>query len=324
MPKIIIDQNIINDLPIGRLSDKNFRRALQLLVIADDKGCLPNIKDITWLIRETKESDIEKSIKELYNCEFLEIYYTIFPDSNKCNYRIKNFEKYHVSECDAASRDASQKSSRKLSDAERAKNYRERKKASRDLSDETSQNLSDETSHEPSRDDVEFSKENSDKLNNNINNINNFYNDKVYPSEFTTVNSKEENNINNINNSVTQKSDEASQPSRDERDENPENEKYKWAREEAERARLFSEHTNLSPLKNEYGRWIKELRQFTEAGISNELMIAAINQMRMNNLRIKAPGSVIAVARDMAATTTTEAPLSYDEIAFWDEEDWNE
>ena len=84
-------------------------------------------------------------------------------------------------------------------------------------------------------------------------------------------------------------------------------------REEAGRAEAFGNATGLKPIKNEFGRWQKDLRAFTEAGISIEAMLRAVERMKRDGLTISAPGSVFKVARSIAAEAPAKG-LSDDDI----------
>lgn len=71
---------------------------------------------------------------------------------------------------------------------------------------------------------------------------------------------------------------------------------------EADRARAFSKASGIIPIGTEFGRWQKDLRDFTEAGISNEQMTAAIAKIRREGkYPIKAPGTVLTEARNLSA-----------------------
>ncbi len=73
--------------------------------------------------------------------------------------------------------------------------------------------------------------------------------------------------------------------------------------------------TGITPLRAERKRWLKDLRAFREAGIDPGLIPKAVQAMRRDGLTIKAPGSVLAVARDMAASKTQDVPKSWHAIA---------
>ena len=322
MATALIDERIINDPIFGRMDDKTFRRAMQLLVISNECGLLPSNEDIAWMLRCT-EDEIKEAITGLTSIGIVKIHHSImdeFIDSPSRKYDVTRNAYHNVtnnvmnnvtSQQDITLHNEEEKEiERKKKNAERAKRYRDKKKASRDVTP------------------LEFAKANSEL--NNINNINNnnlinnnpsefsLENSKVNPEEeILTLNPEEENDItqDNVTDSVTQSATRSF-------------ESFKWAKEEQNRAYWFYKKSGLYPLKYEYGRWIKELRQYTEAGIDCGLMIDAIYEMRRKNLRIKAPGSVFGIARDMMAKAEqqgfVEAPLSNEEIAKYlddDEED---
>lgn len=71
---------------------------------------------------------------------------------------------------------------------------------------------------------------------------------------------------------------------------------------EAERAQAFSAASGIVPIGTEFGRWQKDLRAFTEAGISIEQMTRAVKKVRQDGkYPIKAPGTVLTEARNLAA-----------------------
>jgi len=71
-------------------------------------------------------------------------------------------------------------------------------------------------------------------------------------------------------------------------------------RENAELAETFYKVSGISPA-GDFGRWQKELKQFSEACITPEILKAAILQMRQSGLTIYSPGSVYKVARSLQA-----------------------
>ena len=314
MSKIIIDLDIINSLPLGRLDNHLFRRAMQFLVLSDDRGILPSITDLSWYLR-VSENEIEDDIRKLISEGFLEIEKSYLAEimhvTSSHKYHIKNHTHYHMTNnvTDNATNNMTDDATitennnvishdekeieRKRKDAIRAKRYRDRKKALREQSQNNTLPITNEN--------VELSKDNSVinniKLNNNNNKI----------TEFSSENSKlnnitPENNNTSVTENVTKKdSDEITFES------------FRWAKEEQNRAYTFWEYAKIYPTKNEFGRWIKDLRQFTEADISIDFMVAAIGIMRKENLRIKAPGSVFGIARDLKAKANLqehEAPMT--------------
>ena len=75
---------------------------------------------------------------------------------------------------------------------------------------------------------------------------------------------------------------------------------------EAGRAMAFSEVTGIIPIKSEFGRWQKDLKAFTEAGISIDQMKAACVYMKREKLTIGAPGSLFKIARSMKNAAPTD------------------
>ena len=311
---IAIDKGIITDLPIGRLDNHLFRRAMQFLVLADDNGTLPSITDLSWYLHVT-ENEIEEDIIKLISEGFLKIEHNyideIFHVTSSRKYHVKNHVKYHITDNVAnnvtgnntdnvTSHNSSleqKEIERKKRDAERSKRYRERKKALH----EESQNVTQQDTlsvTEP----ITLCENDADIYINNINNNNNNNNNNSKENllEFSNENSS----VNSVN--VTSR-DESDEPS------------FSWAKEEEHRAYIFWKNSGIYPTKTEFGRWIKELRQFTEANISESAMIQAIQEMRRDKLHIGAPGSIFKVARSLTTQNAVEAPLSYEEIAQFDE-----
>jgi len=72
---------------------------------------------------------------------------------------------------------------------------------------------------------------------------------------------------------------------------------WKFAKENAEMAEAFHEETGLTPIKSQFGRWINDLRDLAEAGITIEQMRKTVGYMRSQNLPITAPGSLLKTAQ---------------------------
>ena len=114
---------ILTDPKMGRMSDKLFRRTIELFLIAgkeDNDGILPSVEDIAWTLRTT-DKEIQKVIDDLIDLDIVEC------DGN--GYTITHF-------CD--------RQNTQLSDAERQAKSRAKKKASRDLSDTCHTNVTEE------------------------------------------------------------------------------------------------------------------------------------------------------------------------------------
>ena len=92
---------------------------------------------------------------------------------------------------------------------------------------------------------------------------------------------------------------------------------------EAERAREFSEASGIVPIGTEFGRWQKDLRAFTEAGISIPQMVLAVQKIRKEGkYPIKAPGTVLTEARNLAAAKpATKTTADYLDELTWEGSD---
>lgn len=80
---------------------------------------------------------------------------------------------------------------------------------------------------------------------------------------------------------------------------------WNFAKENAEMAKQFWLETGIFPVKKEFGRWIVDLRNLSEAGITVTDMQDACIYMRSNNLPIGAPGSILKTARWLKANPQT-------------------
>lgn len=78
-------------------------------------------------------------------------------------------------------------------------------------------------------------------------------------------------------------------------------------RENAALAETFYRVSGIAPA-GDFGRWQKELKQFSEACITPEILKAAILQMRQSGLTIYSPGSVYKVARSLQAKPRVSYP----------------
>lgn len=76
---------------------------------------------------------------------------------------------------------------------------------------------------------------------------------------------------------------------------------WKFAKENAELAEAFYKVSGLYPIGNQFGRWVNDLKNFREAGITVQQMQAAVQKIRREGrITISAPGSVFTTARDIA------------------------
>ena len=76
---------------------------------------------------------------------------------------------------------------------------------------------------------------------------------------------------------------------------------WNFAKENAELAEAFYKTSGLYPIGNQFGRWVNDLKNFREAGITVQQMQAAVQKIRREGrITISAPGSVFTTARDIA------------------------
>ena len=76
---------------------------------------------------------------------------------------------------------------------------------------------------------------------------------------------------------------------------------WKFAKENAELAEAFYKASGLYPIGNQFGRWVNDLKNFREAGITVQQMQAAVQKIRREGrITISAPGSVFTTARDIS------------------------
>lgn len=72
---------------------------------------------------------------------------------------------------------------------------------------------------------------------------------------------------------------------------------WKFAKENAELAETFYRTTGIVPVKSQFGRWVKDLRDLAEAGISAEQLRKTINYMQAEGIPLSAPGSCLKTAQ---------------------------
>jgi len=63
----------------------------------------------------------------------------------------------------------------------------------------------------------------------------------------------------------------------------------------------FYRSSKLTPVKSEFGKWVKGFQELAEAGITAEDIPRIIEEMRKQRLTIKAPQSILAIGRDLKA-----------------------
>ena len=72
---------------------------------------------------------------------------------------------------------------------------------------------------------------------------------------------------------------------------------WKFAKENAELAETFYKATGIYPVKSQFGRWVNDLRDLAEAGISSERLQKTISYMQSENIPLSAPGSCLKTAQ---------------------------
>ena len=77
---------------------------------------------------------------------------------------------------------------------------------------------------------------------------------------------------------------------------------WKFANENAELAEAFYRASGIYPIGTQFGRWVKDLKDFREAGITVSQMESAVRKIRAEGrITISAPGSVLSTARYIAS-----------------------
>lgn len=259
---------ILSDPKMGRMNDKLFRRTIELFLLAgkeDKLGKLPSIEDIAWSLH-ISEKEVQTVLREL---EKVGIVSYISDDNGSEKYLIQNFE------------------SRQSSDANKSEINRRYYEKSKNKKSEfqTSENLN-KTS------------ENLNKMRSKISESDN------RQSEIQTV---QESEIQTLEEEVEVEVEEDKEVNKlcadaqKRKTSNPDDPAF-WQRTfgpRAEMAHAFHVVTGITPIRNEFGRWQNDLKDLQEADITIPEMENAVRQMRAENLTIKAPGSILAMARKL-------------------------
>lgn len=72
---------------------------------------------------------------------------------------------------------------------------------------------------------------------------------------------------------------------------------WKFAKENAEMAKVFYQETGLKPIKSQFGLWVNSLRDLSEAGIDIDRMRKTISFMQSEGTPIYSPGSLLKTAQ---------------------------
>lgn len=279
---------MLNDPKMGTMTDHLYRRTIELFLLAgqeDRNGLLPPLTQIAWALRTTV-NDATLCLQELTELGIV----------TKTEY---GFLVTHFME----------RQNTNLSDAERSARQREKQKASRGLSDARhADHVTDDTQTD-TQTDTELSdapsRSSRDESSKNVTPDKDKEEDKDKDKEKELINNKL-----NINNSMDVKQHNAAEKSAAAREKSgkqkltPSDPGF-WKRAfgpEADRAQAFYAVSGIVPIGTEFGRWQKDLRAFTEAGISIDQMTRAVKKVRKDGrYPIKAPGTVLTEARNLAA-----------------------
>ena len=72
---------------------------------------------------------------------------------------------------------------------------------------------------------------------------------------------------------------------------------WKFAKENAELAEAFYRTTGIAPVKSQFGRWVNDLLDLAEAGITADRLQKTIAYMRSENIPMSSPGSCLKTAQ---------------------------
>lgn len=72
---------------------------------------------------------------------------------------------------------------------------------------------------------------------------------------------------------------------------------WKFAKENVELAKTFYEATGIYPVKSQFGKWVKDLRDLADAEITAEQLRKTISYMRTEGISIYTPGSCLKTAQ---------------------------
>lgn len=260
---------MLNDPKMGTMSDHLYRRTIELFLLAGQEGrngLLPPLTQVAWALRTTV-NDATLCLQELQELGIV----TKLPEGSMI---VTHF---------------AERQDTNLSDAERSQRRRDKIKASRELSDERHAERVTSDTQTDTQSDTTSTRELSDAVTKNDTLDKDIDKDKEED--------KEEELINNAAKAAARE-----KPAKQKL--TPDQQEF-WLRAfgpEADRARAFSAASGIVPISGEFGRWQKDLRAFTEAGINTEQMIRAVEKVRKDGkYPIKAPGTVFTEARNLAA-----------------------
>ncbi len=270
---------MLNDPKMGTMSDHLYRRTIELFLLAGQEGrngLLPPLTQIAWALRTTV-NDATLCLQELQELGIV----TKLPEGSMI---VTHF---------------AERQDTNLSDAERSQRRRDKIKASRELSDERHAERVTSDTQTDTQSDTTPTRELSDATTKNV----------TLDKDKDKEEDKDKELINNAAKAAARE-----KPAKQKL--TPDQQEF-WSRAfgpEADRARAFSAASGIVPISGEFGRWQKDLRAFTEAGISTEQMIRAVEKVRRDGkYPIKAPGTVFTEARNI--TAANPAGKSFADIA---------
>ena len=284
---------ILSDPKMGRMSDKLFRRTIELFLIAgkDDRGGrLPEIDDIAWSLHISR-NEVKSTLAELVRLNIVSVQtdpmMVVLGNSDSKYYTITHFSDR-------------QKSEQTKSESNRA--YYEKQKNKRSEIQTELQNEHDTESKTEIQTEYKTEIQTEIQTEKNKNSENS---DTECKSEIQYVEEEVEEEVEE-DKEVNKLCAEAQKG----KTSNPDDPAF-WQRTfgpRAEMAHAFHMAAGITPIRSEFGRWQNDLKNLQEAGITISEMESAVRQMRAENLTIKAPGSILAMARKLKTNPQTEKP----------------
>ena len=307
----------LNDPKMGTMSDHLYRRTIELFLLAgqeDRNGILPPVPQMAWALRTTVQ-DMTICLQELTELgiisrdpetgAFLVTHFAERQDSNlsvaervaKHRENMKREERYTCNADDVTPVTEMKREERYTCNAD-ANAVANADANAEYVSNANAVNVTDVTP------DKDIDKEE----------------DKDKEEELINININIPKHVNNSGNAAAKIADRGAGSKKPQKAD-PSNPEF-WQRAfgpEADRARAFSSASGIIPLSGEFGRWQKELRSFTEAGISIDQMTRAVKKVRKDGrYPIKAPGTVLTEARNLAAVPAAKTTADYLEGITWE------
>lgn len=72
---------------------------------------------------------------------------------------------------------------------------------------------------------------------------------------------------------------------------------WKFAKENSELAEAFYKTSGIYPVGSQFGKWVKDLRDLAEAGITTDRLQKTIGYMQSENIPLSSPGSCLKTAQ---------------------------